>query len=393
MSDRLAESISTFTITRSGFLHATRLGLHMKDHSQKSYVRRAVILAIITWLPLLILSLIQQLAFGDQVQISFLEDFATHARFLVVIPLLIMAERAVDNRLQHLTTRFYSHGILDKASVDKYNTIKENIARLSASRLASVVIFVVIVLNVVIRLWMAREHQVSIWIFNPSPGNSTFSWAGIFFSVVSLPLLQLLILQWLWRWILSMVYFSNLTQLGFALNPAHPDRAGGMGFVGTPPGPFMVVAFSFAVLFSATVSQNIIYLGKSLPDYYIVMAVFAFLSIVLNVFPLLVFYPALSERRKSGIIQYSTLIHEHHRQFDEQWLGRPISENIRGFSDASSLADLNASYDAVTRMRKFPFDVKIMMSSIIIAMLPLLPLLAFEFNIVDVLKEVISLLL
>jgi hypothetical protein len=44
--------------------------------------RTAIILALLTWLPLLVLSLIEGLAFGGA-KIPFLYDLAAHARFLV----------------------------------------------------------------------------------------------------------------------------------------------------------------------------------------------------------------------------------------------------------------------------------------------------------------------
>jgi hypothetical protein len=59
---------------------------------------------------------------------------------------------------------------------------------------------------------------------------------------------------------------------------------------------------------------------------------------------------------------------------------------------ASSMADINASFDTVMKMRVFPFDVKIMASTIIIMVLPVLPLLAFEYKLADILKKLAGLL-
>jgi hypothetical protein len=44
------------------------------------------------------------------------------------------------------------------------------------------------------------------------------------------------------------------------------------------------------------------------------------------------------------------------------------------------------------KMRVFPFDVKIMASTIIIMVLPVLPLLAFEYKLADILKKLAGLL-
>jgi hypothetical protein len=56
------------------------------------------------------------------------------------------------------------------------------------------------------------------------------------------------------------------------------------------------------------------------------------------------------------------------------------------------MADINASFDTVMKMRVFPFDVKIMASTIIVMVVPVLPLLAFEYKLADILKKLAELL-
>ena len=54
--------------------------------------RRALLLAAVCWLPLALLSSASGLATGG-VDLPFLADFEVHARFLLALPLLILAER------------------------------------------------------------------------------------------------------------------------------------------------------------------------------------------------------------------------------------------------------------------------------------------------------------
>src|SRR5579864_4601062 len=51
-------------------------------------LRRIGALLVITWLPLLVLSLKDDLAFGHKVTIPLLYDFSTYARLLLALPLL-----------------------------------------------------------------------------------------------------------------------------------------------------------------------------------------------------------------------------------------------------------------------------------------------------------------
>jgi len=41
------------------------------------------------------------------------------------------------------------------------------------------------------------------------------------------------------------------------LSPAHPDKAGGIGFLGIPPAPFLQVSLALSILFSSMISVKI----------------------------------------------------------------------------------------------------------------------------------------
>ena len=340
----------------------------------------------------MILSTLQGLAFGDKTAIPFLKDFAVQTRFLVIIPLLIFAESSVDFRLKELTAQFFKSGILDEADLNQLQKIKKSILRLCESSWANLLIFLIVAINIFLRWQAAKTSFQNSWFFLPDHNTVSSSWAGIYFAFISLPVLQLLILQWIWRWVIWVVYFVKLSKLPIKLNPAHPDLAGGIGFLGFPPGPFIQVTLALAILYSATVAERIFFLHEKLSEYYFNIGGFALFSIIINVGPLLVFMKKLHVERRKGFFEYSSLVQEHHRQFDNKWLGKPVEEQIRGFADASSLTDFNTSFDTVRRMGVFPFDLKIMLSSIIIAILPLVPLFAFEYNLVDLMMKVLGML-
>ncbi|MDD1634808.1 MAG: hypothetical protein LUQ06_00520, partial [Methylococcaceae bacterium] len=56
---------------------------------------RLAALVVISWLPLLILSAKAGLLLGDTVQIPFLHDFIVNTRFLLAVPLLVIAEMVI----------------------------------------------------------------------------------------------------------------------------------------------------------------------------------------------------------------------------------------------------------------------------------------------------------
>lgn len=95
---------------------------------------------------------------------------------------------------------------------------------------------------------------------------------------------------------------------------------------------------------------------------------------------------------KSHFVRYSALVQKHHRDFDQKMLNTGFRESPTGDPIISSMADINSSFETVIKMRIFPFDTKIMASTFVIMALPVLPLLAFEYKLADVLKKLAGLL-
>src|SRR6476660_8597464 len=72
--------------------------------------RRAIIIASIAWIPLVVLSAIQGVAIGETASQSLLFDFGVYSRYLVAIPILILGERFLLTRLSTILRTFASSG-------------------------------------------------------------------------------------------------------------------------------------------------------------------------------------------------------------------------------------------------------------------------------------------
>jgi hypothetical protein len=258
--------------------------------------------------------------------------------------------------------------------------------------LADIVILLIVVSNILTR-FTQTEVSGGHWVFLPGQDGNTISWAGIWAAGFSLTIFQYLIFRWIWRWVIWVIYFKKIAAMPLKLTAAHPDLAGGLGFLGLPPGPFLQVTLALSILFSTIISERIVFLHHTLKEYYTVMGGFALVIIIINVLPLLVFVKPMITQRRKAIFQYSALIQQHHRQFDEKWFIKNDQEDMLGMPEASSMTDLNSSFDTVIHMRFFPFNIKIMLSSIIISVLPMIPVLAFEYDILDIIKQVFKLLM
>ena len=91
-------STAGFSLVAGGPAHWLQERLGLVGPGSLRLVRRALLSTVLTWGVLLVLSAVQGLAVGNAVKVPFLHDFAAYARFLVAIPLLILAEGLIERR-------------------------------------------------------------------------------------------------------------------------------------------------------------------------------------------------------------------------------------------------------------------------------------------------------
>src|SRR5262245_65242192 len=68
--------------------------------------RRILVITAVTWVPLLVLSIIEGHAWGHSVTLPFLYDVDAHARFLISLCLLVGGELVVHQRMSNLVGQF-----------------------------------------------------------------------------------------------------------------------------------------------------------------------------------------------------------------------------------------------------------------------------------------------
>ena len=79
--------------------------------------RRIVVFTGLAWVPLLVLSVVEGRAWGDGVTLPFLYDVESHARLLLAVPLLILAELVLHRRMSPVVPQFVRRGIIPPSAV------------------------------------------------------------------------------------------------------------------------------------------------------------------------------------------------------------------------------------------------------------------------------------
>jgi hypothetical protein len=384
-----------FSLIKGGLLFRllVRMGL-MKPDLAPLY-SRAIALALLTWLPLLVLSAIQGLALGGSLKIPFLYDITASVRLLLALPLLIVAERVVDSRSNEVIRHFIESGLIEDKDVPKYESIVRQVIRMVNSLpVEAVILGLVIVNSVFLRLELSGTS--STWQFLVTPSLMIRTPAGWWNLVVCVPIFHFLLGRWLYRYLVWSWFLWRVSRLDLRLVPTHPDRAGGLAFLGVLQVKFCPIIFALASILSAYVGQEVLFGGAVLKQYTMMILGNALLILAIFLGPYLVFSLKLFETKRRGFLTYSSLANDYTQSFHQKWIrgGAPEGEALLGSSDIQSLADLSNSFAVVRDMRMVPFDFKLTILPIVACtVVPFLPLMLTVFPVEEILKKIVDILL
>src|SRR5262249_13184155 len=87
-----------FLLMEGGPLYRIQRRLGLIRANATLVIRRAILSVLLTWVVLLVLSIIDHRAIGHTVAVPFLRDFGAYTRFLISVPLLIIAENILGPR-------------------------------------------------------------------------------------------------------------------------------------------------------------------------------------------------------------------------------------------------------------------------------------------------------
>ena len=385
-----------FSLVLGGPLFQLFRRAHLSDDALSLLRRRVIAFALLTWLPLLVLSALGGELWSGTAAVPFLKDAEAHIRFLVSLPLLVLAELVVHQRMRPLVQQFLERNLIPSTALPQFEAAVASAVRLRNSALAEVLL-IAAVYGIGIE-WIWRQFialDTHTWYAAPTPNGPSLTWAGLWYGYVSLPVFQFLLLRWYYRLFIWTRLLWQVSRLELSLVPTHPDRVGGLGFIAGLVYAFAVLAVAHGALLAGNLANQIFFTGASLPQYKaeIALVVVFILSIVLG--PLLVFAPRLAQAKRTGLREYGSLAERYVRDFDAKWLrgGAPPDEPLVGSADIQSLADLGNSYAVVQEMRIAPITRDAVFRLVAATLAPLVPLGLTMMSLEDLLKTLMGVLL
>jgi len=386
MSAPLHSKESTdFSLVLGGPLFQLFRRAHLTGDALEMSNRRVLIGAGITWVPLLLLSLVSGRAFGDAVAIPFLQDVEAHVRFLIALPTLIAAEIIVHRRLMPAVRQFVERRLVSAEELPKFQQAIDSTMRLRNSVWIEVAL-------------IALVYGVGIWIWRNQVALDETSWyavlngtgmrltpAGYWQMLVSAPIFQFILLRWYFRFFLWFLLLFRVSRLNLHLVPIHPDRTGGLGFLGASPLAFAPVLIAQGTILAGLIASRIFFGGQTLPEFKVQIVGFIAFFVLAILLPLMVFVPRLAQSKRAGLGDIGRLGSRYGMQFEDRWFrgGASSDEQLLGSADIQSLADLGNSMAVVQEMRLVPFGWRDVTRLVAITAVPFLPLLLTIFSLED----------
>jgi hypothetical protein len=365
--------------------------LHLIPAKGIGAFRRAVFFALLTWLPIAVWAFVAGRVVSADAGEPLLHHFGVHIRCLLAIPLFILAEASLHHAAQRIVGQFRSSGVVSPELRVPFDATIEGVRGLRDASLPWIFVAGVAIAWTVIEQPAVRDDSMS-WAVDAGGG---LAFGGLWFVYVVRPIFLALLLGWIWRVLLVTSWFWKVGRLGLSLVPTHADRTGGLAFVEKVPGAFAMVTFAVSAVIASRWAHEIEFHDATLQSYKLVAIAFVVLWTLLALLPLLALAPALIGARARAILAYSALVGAQGRLVHRRWIQRETvpDEPLLDAPEIGPVADANAMFEAVKRMRSVPIGKGAVMKVLVPLALPLIVVAALQIPLKELLLKLVKTLI
>jgi len=365
-----------------------RIGL--ADESGLRVGRAIPVLAGVCWLPLFGLTALGGTAWGDAVDVPFLEDLSTYGRFLIALPLLLVGEKLLSNVLPAIHKYVLETNLVPEHEEQSAETLRTRLDQQNSGLLEVLVLLFAFALPW-IGLRSIAESQTAAaatsWLFGTAAGGLTP--AGWWHMVVAMPLLGFLSLRWVLRYLSWALFLHAFSKLDLQLQATHPDRTAGLGPVVVTQALYTPLFVAGSVIVAAFMGNDILYSSVTLRALAPEIAAYVTIALVLLLSPLLVFLSPLRRAKIAGLLYYGALGDSITDTFAERWQTKDPTTLI-DTADPSAVTDYTAMYDTAASMRTFPFSMRQIIGLAVVLAIPFAQLLLTAMSFKDLLSRLLG---
>jgi hypothetical protein len=357
-------------------------------------VARELVLAVgLTWLPLFVITLFEGRAIGG-VPEPFLEDLNAQIRLLVALPLIIAAEPLLHCRSHYIVQPFLARGLIAPADRHRFEERIEQAERERSSLLMRVALAIA---STVLAGWIwhqAWSVRGGVWYLTTNArGDASLTIGGWWYVFVSLNVFRFALMRWYYSVAIWYRFLWQVSRLELNLNPLHPDRAGGLGFLALSLPALGLGFIAQTIALAGRIGSRVLHDGSSLDQFIPEMSLTPVLLTVVSVVPLIFFSISITKLRLKGSVDYGGLATQYVNDFQRKWLLKTHEDGLLGTSDIQSLADLSNSYQVVTSIRLLPVGLPVLLGHALALAAPFFPLALTSIPFDELIRRVVEKLL
>jgi hypothetical protein len=339
-------------------------------------------LGVAIWLPLGLGELVHFLLGipGDPA----LRDISLHIRILFTLPILLIAERLLDQTVLSALASFDRGGYTDREATD---AILARAEKLRDAWQVELALLAVALVGGQLVLWRVFG---SAGLFHGGADVGALTFSRVWYGVVALPLVQFVMFRWMWRWVIWTFVLYRISRLPLSVVATHADFAGGLAVFARPVTGFAGFVLGNGAIIAAAWGTQAYEGASSIQRLMPMLVVYLLTVAVLAVGPLFVFCAPLFRARRLTLAQYGDFMRTYTLQFHSKWIAPVGQGSPLGTPDIQSLADLGHAFQVASKTRVFAFGPRTLVVVWIAALIPMVPLFAGAISFETVLKRIVG---
>jgi hypothetical protein len=371
-----------FSLFEGDFLNTLFGRLRLGTRKPEHLAGRILCFWCLTYFPMALLAWIEGLNASRPPAENFFYDIAAYVIFFIGTPLYIIAEAIISASTRGAAMRFATHGVLDPEDAAQLDEAHLKLEWARKLQLPEILCFFWGCVFSYYAINTERFDDIQTWHALGTPGDQTFTAAGLWSMCVALPVANYLWLRWVWKIMMWCWYLFRVSRFHLKLVASHPDRTGGIGFLSEVQSRFGLIILAYGISNVAAVTAYKITIegaSISLLPIWAGIAGFVVGAPLLFLVPLFFFTKQLHRCKKRAVQKYEERAMERAAYFEEKWLNSMNSGDYQnmGGSELSGLKNLNDIFDRVQHMRVVPFDLRSIGELFASAVGPIIPLLPY----------------
>ena len=384
--DPAAINADDVSLIRGGPFYRAQQATRLISPSRWNLGRRITLSVAVAWIPLALMTAL----FHPAALRSLLTDYRVTARMLIAVPVLLLGQVVMESRFRMIVQHLRAAGLLEQKGMAELDSIINRLLHWRDSIWPELVLILAVYANLSIA-FSPHIHESRPWAL-AGEGVAHLLPAGWYYVFVSQLVYQFLVALSFWKWLLWCYFLFRLSRLNLRLVPTHPDRHGGIGFLGLSPMGIAPVMFAAAVAIGSNWRHQILAQGAHLASFKLEGAALLFIVLLIAIGPLVFFVPTLAKVRRQGLLDYGTLGQLHSTYFHVKWILNRTGheEEFLSAPEVSTLTDYGSSYESIGKMQPFPVDKGAFISLALAVALPMLPVVLAEVPLAVVLKGLLE---